>query len=35
MAEVQTIRTLVPSNKYGYGSVGIRAYGSVIDNARI
>jgi len=30
VAEVQTIRTLVYSNKYGYESVGIRAYGSVI-----
>ena len=35
MAEVQTIRTLVYSKKYGYESVGICAYGSVIDNARI
>jgi len=30
VAEVQTIRTLVYSNQYGYKSVGIRAYGSII-----
>ena len=30
MTEVQTVRTLVSSNKCGYESMGTRVYGSVI-----